>query len=261
MNYLKDDKEGIAVVALNRPVTKNALSHSLVDQLIESVNTLRSDRKVRVVIIRSLIPGAFCTGADLKERFKQTSLEVVSFVTKLRGVLMDIEHLPVPVIAAIDGVALGGGLELALACDIRAAATDVKMGLVETRLAIIPGAGGTQRLSRVLNASLAKELIFTARVFNGNEAKEMGICNHAVVQNATQDAAYKKSLDIAAEILPNGPIGVRMAKKAIDRGIQADISTGFAIEEACYAQIMPTTDRLEGLKAFAEKRKPIYKGE
>lgn len=128
-------------------------------------------------------------------------------------------------------------------------------------MAIMPGAGGTQRLPRVLNVSLAKELIFTARVFNGEEAQQMAVVNHAVEQNANKDAAYLKALQLAEEILPNGPIGVKMAKKAIDKGIQVDLSTGYAIEEACYAQIIPTKDRLEGLKAFAEKRKPVYKGE
>lgn len=166
-----------------------------------------------------------------------------------------------PVIGALDGAALGGGLEMALACDIRTAAANAKLGLVETRLAIIPGAGGTQRLPRVLSPSLAKELIFTARVFTGAEAKEMGICNHSVEQNSTKDAAFLKALEIAREILPNGPIGVRMAKKAIDKGINVDLTSGYAIEEACYAQVIPTKDRLEGLKAFAEKRKPSYKGE
>lgn len=136
-----------------------------------------------------------------------------------------------------------------------------KTGLVETKLAIIPGAGGTQRLSRIAGPAVAKELIFTAKILNGEEATRLGICNHVVEQNASRDAAYNKAIDIATEILPNGPIGVRMAKKAIDYGIQVDLNTGYAIEEACYAQVIPTSDRLEGLKAFAEKRKPIYKGE
>ncbi|GAB0095164.1 methylglutaconyl-CoA hydratase, mitochondrial [Sergentomyia squamirostris] len=261
VDYLKGDKEGIAVLSLNRPSAKNAFSRSLVDSLLESLDSIWHDKNVRVVVLRSLVPGAFCAGADLKERAKQSPEEVVRFVKRLRGSLMQIEQLPMPTIAAIDGFALGGGLEMALACDIRCSSTDAKMGLVETRLAIIPGAGGTQRLPRTVSASLAKELIFTARVFNGQEAKEMGICTHVVPQNDTKDAAFKKAMDIATEILPNGPVGVRMAKKAINNGIQVDISTGYAIEEACYAQVMPTTDRLEGLKAFAEKRKPVYKGE
>lgn len=166
-----------------------------------------------------------------------------------------------PVLAAVDGTCLGGGLEMALACDIRTVADNALLGLVETKLAIIPGAGGTQRLPRILSPALAKELIFTARVFKGADAYRMGICNHSVPQNDNRDAAYLKALEIAKEILPNGPIGVRMAKKAIDKGMQVDLNTGYAIEEACYAQVVPTKDRLEGLKAFAEKRKPEYKGE
>lgn len=125
----------------------------------------------------------------------------------------------------------------------------------------MPGAGGTQRLSRIVGPAIAKELIFTARIFSGTEATKMGICNHVVEQNDGRDAAYNKAIEIATEILPNGPIGVKMAKKAIDYGLQVDLHTGYAIEEACYAQVIPTYDRLEGLKAFAEKRKPRYKGE
>lgn len=116
-------------------------------------------------------------------------------------------------------------------------------------------------MSRIAGPAVAKELIFTAKVLNGEEAARLNICNHVVEQNENRDAAYHKAINIAMEILPNGPIGVRMAKKAIDHGIQVDIHTGYAIEEACYAQVIPTSDRLEGLKAFAEKRKPIYKGE
>lgn len=116
-------------------------------------------------------------------------------------------------------------------------------------------------MARIAGPAVAKELIFTAKVFNGDEAKCLGICNHVVEQNSDKDAAYLKAIDIANDILPNGPIGVRMAKKAIDYGCQVDLNTGYAIEEACYAQVIPTSDRLEGLKAFSEKRKPIYKGE
>jgi len=166
-----------------------------------------------------------------------------------------------PVIAAIDGHALGGGLEMALACDLRVASATAKMGLVETKLAIIPGAGGTQRLPRIVGPSLAKELIFTARVISGTEASSIGLVNHAVEQNAEGDAAYRRAIDLAREILPNGPVGVKMAKAAVNRGIEVDISSAMAIEEGCYAQVIPTKDRLEGLKAFKEKRKPVYKGE
>lgn len=166
-----------------------------------------------------------------------------------------------PVIAAMDGSALGGGLELALACDIRTTTTKTKMGLVETKLAIMPGAGGTQRLPRLINPSIAKELIFTGRVFNGEDASKMGIVNYCVPPNEANDAAYQRALKLAQEIIPNGPVGIRMSKKSINKGSEVDLSTGYAIEEACYAQLIPTQDRLEGLQAFAEKRKPVYKGE
>ncbi|XP_075864570.1 methylglutaconyl-CoA hydratase, mitochondrial isoform X4 [Microcebus murinus] len=170
-------------------------------------------------------------------------------------------NLPVPTIAAIDGLALGGGLELALACDIRVAASSAKMGLVETKLAIIPGGGGTQRLPRAIGMSLAKELIFSARVLDGQEAKGVGLVSHVLEQNQEGDAAYRKALDLAREFLPQGPVAMRVAKLAINQGMEVDLVTGLAIEEACYAQIIPTKDRLEGLLAFKEKRPPRYKGE
>lgn len=261
LKYLGDNHKGIAVLGFNRPKAKNSFSVSLVHQLRSHVDSLAQDKSVRVLILRSLVPGIFCGGADLKERATLTQQQVSAFVTSLRKMMSDIEQLPMPVLAAIDGVALGGGLEIALACDIRIAASNALLGLVETKLAIIPGAGGTQRLPRLINPSLAKELIFTARTFNGQQAKQMGICSYVAEQNETGDAAYCHALKLAEEILPNGPVGVKMAKKAIDKGLQVDLSTGCAIEEACYAQVIPTKDRLEGLKAFAEKRKANYTGE
>ncbi|XP_032020408.1 methylglutaconyl-CoA hydratase, mitochondrial isoform X5 [Hylobates moloch] len=200
-------------------------------------------------------------GADLKERAKMSSSEVGPFVSKIRAVINDIANLPVPTIAAIDGLALGGGLELALACDIRVAASSAKMGLVETKLAIIPGGGGTQRLPRTIGMSLAKELIFSARVLDGQEAKAVGLISHVLEQNQEGDAAYRKALDLAREFLPQGPVAMRVAKLAINQGMEVDLVTGLAIEEACYAQTIPTKDRLEGLLAFKEKRPPRYKGE
>lgn len=190
-----------------------------------------------------------------------TQSDVGKFVTSLRSLMDQIHNLPIPVIAALDGTALGGGLEISLACDIRVAASDTKMGLVEAKLAIIPGAGGTQRLPRLINPSIAKELIYTARILDGTTAKNLGLVNHVVSQNSNGDSAFLKSLEIAREILPNGPVAVQMAKKAINRGSQVDLSTGLAIEEACYAQVIPTKDRLEGLQAFKEKRKPVYTGQ
>lgn len=174
--------------------------------------------------------------------------------------MIDIENLPMPAIAAIDGSALGGGLELSLACDFRTICNTAKVGLVETKWGIIPGAGGTQRLSRLINPAVAKELIYSAEVLDGEEAHLIGICNHCVQQNAGGDAAYQKALEIAVKITKNGPIAIRMAKLAINKGVEVDLSNGLLIEEACYAQTTMTDDRAEGLKAFAEKREAKFTG-
>ncbi|KAM9642580.1 methylglutaconyl-CoA hydratase, mitochondrial isoform 1-T4 [Trichechus inunguis] len=261
VRYLEEENRGIVVLGINRAHAKNAISKNLIKMLSKAVDALKSDKKVRTIIVRSEVPGVFCAGADLKERVKMHSSEVGPFVSKIRAVVNDIANLPVPTIAAIDGLALGGGLELALACDIRVAASCAKMGLVETKLAIIPGAGGTQRLPRTIGMSLAKELIFSARVLDGQEAKAIGLISHVLEQNKEGDAAYRKALDLAREFLPQGPVAMRVAKLAINQGMEVDLVTGLAIEEACYAQTIPTKDRLEGLLAFKEKRPPRYKGE
>lgn len=258
---LVGDCEGVIVFGLNRPAAKNSISKNLLKEFTEAIENVQHDKSVRVVVLRSLVPGVFCAGADLKERATMKPEEVGPFVSKARNCISDLENLPVPVIVALDGVALGGGLEISLACDLRVAANSAKMGLVETKLAIIPGAGGTQRLPRIIGAAKAKELIYTAAVLNGTQAAEIGLVNHVVPQNEMEDAAYHKALEIAKAIIPNGPIGVRMAKTAISRGLEVDLGTGLSIEEACYAQVIPTRDRIEGLKAFREKRKPEYKGE
>lgn len=261
VEYLDGPNQGIVVFGLNRPEAKNSFSKNLVLELIKAVEAVRFDTNARVIILKSTTPGIFCAGADLKERATMPPQMVGPFVAKARGFINDLENLPVPVIAAIDGHALGGGLEMALACDIRVAADTSMMGLVETKLAIIPGAGGTQRLPRLVGPSIAKDLMFTARTLNGSEAEKIRLVNYSVPQNAAGDAAYQKSLEVAKQILPNGPIAIKMAKAAINKGMQVDVSTAMFIEEACYAQIIPTKDRLEGLKAFKEKRRPVYKGE
>ncbi|XP_072442903.1 methylglutaconyl-CoA hydratase, mitochondrial isoform X2 [Chiloscyllium punctatum] len=232
VHHLEAELAGIVVFGINRPQSKNAISKNLVEMMSKAINEIRCDKNVRTVVLRSEVPGIFCAG-----------------------------NLPMPTIAVLDGAALGGGLEMALACDIRVAATSAKMGLVETKLAIIPGAGGTQRLPRIIGVSLAKELIFSGRVLDGTEAKAIGLVSHVVEQNEAGDAAYLRALSLAREFIPQGPIAVRLAKLAINRGIEVDLKTGLAIEEACYAQVIPTKDRIEGLNAFREKRLPQYTGE
>ncbi|XP_065769034.1 enoyl-CoA hydratase domain-containing protein 2, mitochondrial isoform X3 [Muntiacus reevesi] len=252
---------GIAEILMNRPSARNALGNVFVSQLLEALAQLREDQQVRVLIFRSGVKGVFCAGADLKEREQMSETEVGVFVQRLRGLMTEIAF-PAPTIAAVDGFALGGGLELALACDLRvAAASSAVMGLIETTRGLLPGAGGTQRLPRCLGVALAKELIFTGRRLSGAQAQALGLVNHAVAQNEEGNAAYHRARALAQEILPQAPIAVRLSKVAIDRGIEVDIASGMAIEGICYAQNIPTRDRLEGMAAFREKRLPRFVGE
>lgn len=260
LEKMSGDLEGIAVIGMNRPYAANSFSRNMSALLIDAVEELKYDSNLRVVIMRSLVPRIFCAGADLKERAKMKPEEVGPFVGRLRQLLFDMQQLDCPTIAALDGTAVGGGLEMALGFDMRIAASNAKMGLVETKLAIIPGAGGTQNLARVVGPSKAKELIFTGRVVDGKTAQDIGLVNDVVEQNQQGDAAYHRALELAKEIVPQGPIALRMAKKAINLGSEVDIASGLKFEQACYAQVIPTMDRIEGLTAFREKRKPVYKG-
>ncbi|HCZ32188.1 MAG TPA: enoyl-CoA hydratase [Holophagaceae bacterium] len=248
---------GIFLLGLDRPAAKNALGRQLMGEFRQALADLRVDPSVRVVVLHSLVPGVFCAGADLKERAEMSQAEAEAFVQGLRSAFTELEDLPMPVIAVLEGAAFGGGLELALAADLRVAGTGAKMGLVETALAIIPGAGGTQRLPRLIGASRAKELIFTARRIDAVEAERLGLVDRVAPAGGALDAA----LALAREILPNGPVALRMAKQAVSRGLDMDRDAGLAFEQACYAQVLPTKDRLEGLAAFREKRKPQYRGE
>ncbi|XP_043855717.1 enoyl-CoA hydratase domain-containing protein 2, mitochondrial isoform X1 [Dromiciops gliroides] len=252
---------GIVEILMNRPQARNALGKVFVSELSDALDELRLDRSVRVVLFKSGVKGVFCAGADLKERERMSEPEVATFVHKLRSLMNQIATFPAPTIAAIDGFALGGGLELALACDLRVAASSAIMGLIETTRGLLPGAGGTQRLPRCVGVSMAKELIFTGRRINGEEAKGIGLVNYAVPQNQEGTAAYHRSLELAREIAPQAPIAVRMGKVAIDKGMEVDITSGMAIEGMCYAQNIPTRDRLEGMAAFREKRPPRFVGE
>lgn len=260
LQHLEGSNSGIATILMNRPHARNSLGKVFVMQLEEIIEDLQKDKSVRVVLFKSQIKGVFCAGADLKERAEMTNTEVGHFVHKLRSLMSNIASLPMPTIAAIDGFALGGGLELALACDLRVAASSAKMGLIEVTRGLLPGAGGSQRLPRVVGINKAKELIFTGRQVDGKQAVSIGLVNDTVTQNDVGDAAYQKALDLAKEILPQGPVAVRMAKQAMNRGIEVDVTSGMAIEEMCYAQVIPTKDRLEGMAAFKEKRLPHFTG-
>eukprot|EP01134_Creolimax_fragrantissima_P001299 CFRG1299T1 len=253
---LEGNEKGITVLTMNHKTKMNSLGRDFLREMREHVDSIRFDSHVRVVILKSALEKVFCAGADLKERALMTEPEVAAFGYALKSTFTEVETLPMPVIACMNGAALGGGLELALACDLRVCGPRAKMGLVETRLAIIPGAGGTQRLPRTIGIAKAKELIYTGKIIKGDYAEKIGLVNAATIEGDP----YEKALELALDILPGGPVAIRMAKQAISQGIEVEKSVGMAIETACYAQVIPTSDRVEGLTAFREKRKPVYYG-
>jgi enoyl-CoA hydratase/carnithine racemase len=243
------------VLTMNRPEAMNALSRVLLETLWSEVEKAAVRREIRALILAGN-PRAFCAGADLKERAGMTPTEVRAFLRRIRGIMDLVERVPMPTIAAVEGVAFGGGCELALACDLRVLGADAKVGLTECALGIIPGAGGTQRLPRLIGAAKAKELIFTARKLSAADALGYGLANHVV--DAGQ--ALPRALALAAEIAETAPIAVEAAKAAIDGGLSSGISEGLLLETRAYEVTLYTDDRKEALAAFAEKRKPRFQG-
>jgi enoyl-CoA hydratase/carnithine racemase len=253
---LVGEGDGVATLTLNRPEVMNSFNFALLYALKEQIDILRLKPDVRVIIITGSGQKAFCAGADLKERTTFNEIQVKEFIYTIRNLFTSIEFLNKPVIAAVNGIALGGGTELALACDIRVASMNASMGLTETRFAIIPGAGGTQRLPRLIGRGKAKELIFTGRRVEAEEALQIGLVN----QICKQEVLLDQCLKMAAMICETGPIAIEQAKYAINYGLETDLHTGLDIESNAYWVTIPTEDRLEGLAAFQEKRKPEYKG-
>ncbi|MGG0247372.1 enoyl-CoA hydratase [Peribacillus frigoritolerans] len=254
---IRYEEKGIALVTLNRPDAANALSTELLHCLIEGLDELKRGSNLRTVIITGAGEKAFCAGADLKERAGMNDDKVKETVKLIGDTITAVENLPVPVIAAINGSAFGGGLELALACDIRIASETAKVGLTETSLGIIPGAGGTQRLPRIVGMPTAKELIYTARRLDAKTAHALKIISHVYSPQHLLEEAKK----LAKEIAVNAPLALRAAKAAINQGAETDLKTGLQIENDCYQTTLKTLDRLEGLSAFKEKRKPVYRGQ
>ncbi|MBM7633973.1 enoyl-CoA hydratase-related protein [Geomicrobium sediminis] len=250
------DEYGICYVQLNRKEQANSLSKALLDELKSEIESIKFNEEVKVVVFTAAGNKIFSAGADLKERSSMTEKEVVAAVHYIQSVVHLVSTIPQPTIAAVNGSALGGGLELALATDIRVGAIEGTYGLPETSLAIIPGAGGTQRLAKLIGPGKAKQLIFSAARISGQEAFDIGIFEECVpLQDVVQTAK-----ELALTIANNGPLATKMAKQAIDLGLLNDLETGLAIERASYEKTIPTADRKEGLLAFKEKRTPSYIG-
>ena len=248
---------GIALVTLDRPERMNALSRSLVARFGELGRELMTQSDVRLVIVTGSGDKAFCAGADLKERATMSVDEVRALLLAYESELGWLEVIEAPTLAAINGVALGGGLELALLCDLRVATEHAVLGLPETSLGVIPAAGGTQRLPRLLGEPRAKELILRAARLTAPEALILGLVNQIMPKS---DDFLREVMAWAEPILSGAPLAIRGALKAMRGANARDLREGLALERAEYEACLDSEDRIEALAAFAEKRKPSFKG-
>lgn len=249
------DREGaVGILTVSQPETLNALSTPLLVELKAVVASLASDRSLKALVITGA-GRAFVAGADIAEMSKLSAEGAKDFARLGAEVFRMIELLPFPVIAAVNGFALGGGCELSLACDIRVASSKAKFGQPEVGLGITPGFSGTQRLSRLVGSGFAKELIYTARVIKADEAKAIGLVNDVVEPEELMSVA----LDMARRIAMNSASAVALSKEAINRGLETDVETGIAYEQLAFSLCFATEDQKEGMQAFLEKRKPDFR--
>ncbi|MCC6334089.1 MAG: enoyl-CoA hydratase/isomerase family protein [Myxococcales bacterium] len=237
---------------INGEARRNALSRAMVNELASHVARVSRGHEVRAVVLSGAGDKAFCAGADLKERATMSEPEVRDFLGTLRRAFRSLEKSDCVFVAFLNGAALGGGTELALCCDLRVMASGAELGLTEVKLGIIPGAGGTQRLPRLIGAGPAKELILTGRRVGAQEAQRLGLVSRV----GTLDDA----LELAKAVCANAPIAVGAAKHAIADGAHLDLDAALEVEGRHYQRVLGTEDRLEGLKAFAEKRAPVFQG-
>jgi enoyl-CoA hydratase/carnithine racemase len=246
---------GVAWVTIDRQEVRNALNGEVMRDLRAALDAFRDDEGVGVVVFTGAGEKAFAAGADISELRERTALDALS--SGMQRLFDEIEGYEKPTIAAVNGYALGGGCELAMACDIRLAADNAKFGQPEVNLSIIPGAGGTQRLSRLVGKGKATELILTGEIVDAAEAYRIGLVSKVVPQEELVDAVR----EMAGKILAKGPLAVRLAKVAVSRGAETDQDTGMLIERLAQAVLFDSEDKREGTNAFLEKREPRFRGQ
>jgi enoyl-CoA hydratase/carnithine racemase len=258
MLQLTRSGEGDHVVelALDRPASMNAISTAFAEEITAATAELAADPSVRAVVVTSTHPKAFCVGADLKERNGFTDAQMMEHRLLTRKAYRGVLDLPVPAVAAVEGYAMGGGMEIALSCDLVVAGEQATLALPEVGVGVIPGGGGTQLLTRRVGWSRAASMIFTARRLTGAEAHALG----AVDELVAPGAARERALEIAAQIARNSPVAVRNAKSAMRLGMGTDLAAGLEIEDGAWRATAFSGDRREGVAAFAEKRTPQWPG-
>ena len=253
-NIIYDLTDGIATITINRPKALNALNKATVQEIEQCVDQIATDKNVQVVIITGAGDKSFVAGADIKEMAPYGPSESADWAAYGAAVITKIEKLPQPVIAAVNGFALGGGCEISMAADFRYCSENAVFGQPEVGLGIIPGFGGTQRLARLVGMGAAKEIIYSSKNIKADEAYRIGLVNKVVTQDQLMDACMKT----AKEICANAKVAVQLAKSAVNRGINCDVITGIAYEDEVFGLCFATEDQKEGMAAFVEKREKHF---
>jgi enoyl-CoA hydratase len=252
-NLIFEKQDNIGVLKINRPKAMNALNTETICELSQIIDEINLNQDIKVLVVTGE-GKAFVAGADIVEMKDKTSEEARVFAELGMRLFRKIELMEKPVIAAVNGFALGGGCELSMSCDIRLAGEKAKFGQPEVGLGITPGFGGTQRMSRLVGLAKAKELIFTAKMINAAEAEKIGLVNYVVPQEELMD----KVMEMAKQIAQNSLMAVKYAKSAINRGYETDIETGMYIEKDIFGLCFASEEQTEGMTAFIEKRKPKF---
>jgi len=251
-----EKSEGIATITLNRPEALNAFSKEVVEEILQALEDIRRDENVRVVILTGAGEKAFSAGADIKAMIGINPLKARELSLMGEKLCVSFENLEKPVIAALNGYALGGGMEVAMSCDIRIASENVRMGQTEINIGLIPGWGGTQRLTRLVGRGKAKELVFTGKTIDARTAEQLGIVNMVVPADKFRETVRQFALELAAK----APVALKIAKALIDKGADIGLESALALEREGFGVVASTEDLQEGVKAFTEKRKPTFKG-
>ena len=255
-NIIYQVEEDIASITFNRPKALNALNNELIQEFSSALDEIAGNEDIRILILTGAGEKSFVAGADITELATYTALLAKGFSQTGHLTLNKLERLPIPVIAAVNGFALGGGCEIALACDFIYASENAKLGLPEINLGVMPGFGGTQRLPRQIGKNMAKELIFTGKMITAVEARELGLVNKVCSQETLMDEVLK----IAKVIAAKGKVSLRAAKQAVNHGMDVDLTTGCMFEIDAFALCLASEDAKEGTAAFLEKRQPEFKG-